>query len=113
MLHNDDVTACKSEIKWSEAANFSIPSVVSKTKNYLDVINQGEDGFVVSSEEEWYSTLKKLVEDSNLRKSIGHKACERVRAEYSISALSKNIDQIVKNAVLDRLENKQKTNKKK
>jgi glycosyltransferase involved in cell wall biosynthesis len=113
VLHNDDVAACKSEIKWLEAANFSIPSVVSKTKNYLDVINQGEDGFVVSSEEEWYSTLKKLVENSDLRKSIGHKACERVRAEYSISALAKNIDQIVKNAVLDRLENKQKTNKKK
>ena len=103
VLHNDDVTACKSEIKWLEAAYFSIPSVVSKTKNYLDVISQGEDGFIVSNEQEWYSSLKKLIENSDL-----------AIKEYPISALAKNIDQIVKNAILDRTENnKQKTSKKK
>jgi len=99
VLHDDELTACKSELKWFEAATFSIPSVVSRTQNYLDVIRDGEDGFVVAGEDQWYSVLTKLVKNSELRKEIGENAHKRVEAEYSIQALANNIDQIVKRAV--------------
>jgi glycosyltransferase involved in cell wall biosynthesis len=99
VLHDDELTACKSELKWFEAAAFSIPSVVSRTQNYLDVIKQGEDGFVVFGQSEWYSTLKKLIENPKVREKIGSNAFARVKKEYSIDTLSKNIDLIFKNAL--------------
>ncbi len=95
VLHDDEMTGCKSELKWFEAATFSIPSVVSRTQNYLDVIKQGVDGFVVSGEEQWYSTLKSLIDRPDLRWEVGNNAYERLKKEYSIPALSQNIHQII------------------
>ena len=112
VLHDDVLNGCKSELKWFEAATFSIPSIVSRTKNYLDVIKHGADGFVVSGDNEWYYTLKKLIENPDLRRSIGSQANERVKNEYSVAALSENIDAIIKNAIIHRHNaNDTKTNK--
>lgn len=99
VLHDDELTACKSELKWVEAATFAIPSVVSRTKNYLDVIRQGEDGYVVYGEDEWYQALKKLVENEGLRRDIGKNAFNRIKDEYSIAGLAKNISQILTDAL--------------
>lgn len=106
VLHDDALSACKSELKWFEAATFSIPSVVSRTRNYLDVIKNGEDGFIVSGEHEWYTTLKLLIENPELRSKVGENAYRRVNAEYSISALSENIHQIMTNAISIHNENR-------
>ena len=99
VLHDDVLAGCKSELKWFEAATFSIPSVVSKTRNYIDVIVHEKDGFIVSGELQWYAALKMLVENSELRKTIGNSARSRVLRDYSIAALSKNIDQIMQGAI--------------
>ena len=105
VLHDDPINACKSELKWFEAATYSIPSVVSLTKNYLDVIKHGVDGFVVTGEHEWYSTLKELIINHELRRSVGKNACERVNLEYSVAALAANIDDIINCAVTERNNN--------
>jgi glycosyltransferase involved in cell wall biosynthesis len=101
VLHDDILAGCKSEIKWLEAATLGIPSVVSRTKNYLDVINNGVDGYVVSGQSEWHDALKKLVEDRNLRKTIGKSALSRALLEYSISTLSNNIGEVFQAAISD------------
>ncbi|NOS87075.1 MAG: DUF4214 domain-containing protein [Methylococcaceae bacterium] len=99
VLHDNVLSGCKSELKWFEAGVFSIPSVVSRTQNYLDVIEHGVDGFVVSGEQEWYGTLKQLVENADLRRRIGSKAYDRVKAEYSVPVLADNIQQIMTSAL--------------
>lgn len=99
VLHDDTLAGCKSELKWFEAATFAIPSIVSKTRNYLDVIKHGEDGFVVSGEHEWYDSLRQLIENPELRQLIGKNAQTRVVEEYSVSALAKNIDRLMQQAV--------------
>lgn len=102
VLHRDDSTDCKSEIKWIEAAAFSIPSVVSCTQNYLDVIRHEVDGLVVSNKSEWYNSLKILIENEHLRKQIGAGAFNRVQSEYSIIKLSQNIRKILTDALASR-----------
>ena len=99
VLHDDELTACKSELKWFEAAAFSIPSVVSRTQNYLDVIKNGDDGFIVYGEHEWYDALKNLVTNPKLRREVGLRAFTRVKSEYSVESLSRNIDKIMKSAL--------------
>ncbi len=101
VLHQDTINDCKSELKWFEAACFGIPSVVSRTQNYLDVIQDGKDGFVVSGVEQWYDSLDLLVNDLELRKSIGLAAQERVKEEYSLSRMAQNIAWIVEQALED------------
>jgi tetratricopeptide (TPR) repeat protein len=99
VLHDDVLTACKSELKWFEAGAFCIPSVVSRTRNYLDVIDDGKDGFIVAGEEQWYQALNNLIENPDLRKQVGLKVNQRVKAEYSVAALATNIDNIMKDCI--------------
>jgi len=99
VLNQDELTDCKSELKWFEAATFAVPSIVSCTRNYMDVIKQDVDGIVVSNGKEWYDALKRLIENPLLRRSIGQTAFNRVQAEYSIEALSFNIDAVIREAV--------------
>lgn len=100
VLHDDPLTACKSELKWFEAAAFSIPSILSRTQNYNDIIHDEYDGFIVSGVEQWYKALSRLVENPELRRVVGKRAHERVMADYSIECLSQNIESIFKESLV-------------
>ncbi len=99
VLEKETINDCKSELKWFEAACFRIPSVVSNTQNYLDVIRDGEDALIASTEEEWYVALNRLIKDEKLRLAIGDVASERIRKEYSVESLSKNITYIIESCI--------------
>lgn len=99
VLHDDEINGCKSELKWFEAACLGIPSVMSSTANYRDVIHQGEDGLMAVSAEDWYQHLKALVDNSGLRIEMAEKALSRVQSEYSVEALSRNIDELLESAL--------------
>ncbi|MBA6144342.1 glycosyltransferase [Pseudomonas sp. p99-361] len=91
VLHDDKVNACKSELKWFEAGCFGIPSVLSSTANYRDVVKDGEDGFLATTVEEWYSALKKLAGSQTLREKVGQAAQRRAESDYSLHALGSTL----------------------
>ncbi|MDP2902432.1 MAG: glycosyltransferase [Methylovulum sp.] len=99
VLHDDEINGCKSELKWFEAACLGIPSVMSSTANYRDIIHQGEDGLMAVTEDDWYHHLKALVDQPELRMAMAEKAIDRVQAEYSIEALSRNISDTLAQAL--------------
>ncbi|MEZ9657988.1 glycosyltransferase [Vibrio sp. 10N.261.52.F3] len=107
VLHDDEINGCKSELKWFEAACFSIPSVVSTTANYRDVIKHGEDAYIASTKREWEESLGKLISSSSARKAMADKAQKRVQAEYSVEALGLALASNLSN-LLDRPVVKQK-----
>lgn len=86
---------CKSENKWMEAGLVHVPSVVSSNKELDSRIYDKEDGFLCHNEEEWYDTLKLLIEDSNLRKTIGDNANKRILSDYTTAYLDKNAVDLV------------------
>lgn len=98
VLTPDAITHTKSELKWFEAACFGIPSVVSATQNYLDVIHDGVDGFIAHQPEDWYRSLKSLIDDPAKRQAMGQTARARVIDEYSLPSLAKSIDQTIRTA---------------
>ena len=100
VLHDDDINSCKSELKWFEAACLGIPSVLSTTANYRDVIQQDIDGILVSSSEDWYQGLKSLIESPEKRQTMAQQALARVHAEYSVEALANNISNVLSQAVI-------------
>ena len=86
VLKIDPAADCKSEIKWLEAAILGIPSVVSGTITYREVISSGKDGLIADDPEQWYRYLGMLVRDPALRRAIGEAARAKALADYSLEA---------------------------
>ena len=73
----------KSEIKFIEAGILKIPTVAVKNRTYFEAIEEGVDGFLAGDNSEWIEKISKLIEDENLRKSMGEKAREKVLRDYA------------------------------
>lgn len=86
----------KSEIKWLEAAMLGIPSVVSDTATYQEVIRPGETGFLCSSPEDWIAALDSLVRDPDLRQRIGSQARQHALAAYNPDAMAAGLDRMLR-----------------
>ncbi len=94
VLEPGPVADCKSEIKWLEAAVLRIPSVVSDTQTYREVIEQGEDGFVVSNQRDWYEALERLIVDPALRSRVGDAAREKALRDYGIDQAARTLTSV-------------------
>lgn len=79
----------KSEIKWMEAAMLGIPSVVSSSAVYDDVIRHGQDGWIVGANDNWHTILEQAV--CKPKAAIGAAARERVLAEYGLAQGGENL----------------------
>ncbi len=91
VLHDDRINACKSELKWFEAACFGIPSVLSSTANYRDVVSHGKDAFLATTADEWYEAIKKLVASPQLREEIGMAAMDHAKENYALDILGRKL----------------------
>jgi glycosyltransferase involved in cell wall biosynthesis len=87
VLNDDEINGCKSELKWFEAACFKIPSIVSTTQNYRDVLTHGTDALIAGSEIEWLNGLESLIQDEALRETIAAQAQTKIIKQYSIEHL--------------------------
>jgi glycosyltransferase involved in cell wall biosynthesis/Tfp pilus assembly protein PilF len=94
-LKTSPMADCKSEIKWLEAAMFGVPSVVSGTETYREAVEHGVTGFICDTPEEWTAAIDLLVKDASLRYRLGATAWRRVRDNYSIPAMAKNLSCIL------------------
>lgn len=95
ILEDSEITNCKSEIKWLEAAIFEIPSIVSPTKTYKEIILQNEDGIFAKNENEFFENLELLINEKDLRLKIGHNAFKKAIDLYSMDYQSKNLSYIL------------------
>lgn len=84
---------CKSEIKWLEAGVFGVPSVVTPTSTYRDIVEPGVDGFFASNEAEWEKHIGDLIESGALRSKIGEAARVKARANYGRAAMQTHMAQ--------------------
>ena len=82
------VADCKSEIKWLEAAMLGIPSVVSATRTYAEVLPNGETGQLATTHAEWYQTLRRLIHNAPRRVAMGQAARDAALARYSLDAMA-------------------------
>ncbi|MCB8884120.1 glycosyltransferase [Acidisoma cellulosilytica] len=89
------ISDCKSEIKWMEAAMLAIPSVVSETATYKEVISHGKTGFLAKDVDDWYKYLNNLIKNPSIRKKIGADAKLSVKQKYSTATSAQNIRNIV------------------
>lgn len=88
-LDSNPVTDGKSELKWFEAACLGIPSVVSPTCNYWDVLRDGTHALFANTEAEWSDALIKLVDDPERRAQLVENSLALIAEDYEISSMAR------------------------
>lgn len=89
--------ACKSENKWMEAALVHVPTVASWNEELGRVINNGVDGCLCKTPQEWKETLQNLIDDKSLRNRIADEAYEKVMKNYTTFDVEQDVvDALVK-----------------
>lgn len=74
----------KSELKFFEAGIVGVPTVAVRNQTFSEAIVDGVSGFLADNTAEWVEKLSRLIEDENLRKSMGEKAREKALADYAV-----------------------------
>ena len=61
-------------------------AVLSRVGVNISMINDGENGFLAHSDDEWIDKLGQLIQDSDLRGRLGREARSTVEQKYSVVA---------------------------
>ena len=85
-LPDEEWVLGKSGLKALQYMALGIPTLATGIGANSRIIQDGEDGFLVSDPREWKSCLLKLVSDPELRRRIGHRATRTVSERFSVRA---------------------------
>jgi glycosyltransferase involved in cell wall biosynthesis len=85
-LWNDEWAKGKCGFKAIQFMAAGVPVVASSVGANSEIIRDGVDGFLASSEEEWYSKILLLLRDAGLRREMGLAGRRTVEERYSLGA---------------------------
>jgi glycosyltransferase involved in cell wall biosynthesis len=77
-LADNPYTRSKSNIKYLEASSAKKPGVYQRMRQYSTAIAEGHDGLLASTAKDWYTALKRLIDDKELRRKMGERAYENI-----------------------------------
>lgn len=89
----------KSNLKFYEAALVKTPTVASPTEPFKSVIVNHKNGFLASTEREWFNSLSSLIEDNSLRERIGNQAHAYALENYNQKSSGEQYLSLLKNKV--------------
>ncbi|RPI26106.1 MAG: hypothetical protein EHM70_19365 [Chloroflexota bacterium] len=84
-LQDSFFNRCKSAIKHLEYSTHACPGVYSRIEPYLSVVEDGVNGLLAGSLEEWEGCISRLVDDPSLRRKMGENALKTVQANWLLS----------------------------
>ena len=86
-LVNDRFNACKSAIRYLEASLCNVPTIASSVGQFAEVISNGQDGYLVSTQDDWIDALSRLIESCERRLKLGAAAYENVMENHTFSSV--------------------------
>lgn len=84
----DDWVGGKSGLKAIQYMTMGLPCVASNVGTTPLIIRHGENGMLVRTEQEWLDALRRLLDDSQLRRRLGEEARRDAVAKYSVKAVA-------------------------
>jgi glycosyltransferase involved in cell wall biosynthesis len=85
-LPDDEWANGKCGLKGLQYMAFAIPTIMSPVGVNTEIIQDGVNGFLADSEDEWFEKLSLLIESFELRKKIGEEGRKTVVEKYSVEA---------------------------
>jgi glycosyltransferase involved in cell wall biosynthesis len=85
-LGSDDWSKGKCAFKILQYMSMGIPVVASPIGMNKEVITHGVNGYLAETEEEWIIYISRLINDNNLRKSLGYSGKQLVISYYTYEA---------------------------
>ena len=86
-LPNDNWSEGKCGLKGLVYMSMGIPNMMSNVGVNKTIIEQAQNGFLCDSEGDWLKYFNALIQDFDLRKSIGEKGRETILKHYSTQAV--------------------------
>jgi len=87
--------ACKSPLKFLEYTARGAPGVYSDVTPYQIIVEDGVDGFLAASQDEWIKALEELINNPSLRKQMAEAAQVKVRSQWLLSRNAPNWPSII------------------
>lgn len=75
-----------------------LPIIGSRVGMNKDIVNPGENGFLVSGPDQWVEALEALIASPELRVRLGHQGREDAENRYSIAAVGPRLVQLLQEA---------------
>jgi glycosyltransferase involved in cell wall biosynthesis len=85
-LPDDKWARGKCGLKGLQYMALAIPTIMSPTGVNSQIIEDGRNGLLASSDDEWLDKLGRLVESETLRRRLGRAGRETVEASYSVES---------------------------
>ncbi len=96
-LPDNDWTKGKTGFKTIQYMSVGVPCIVSDTGANRDIVQDGVNGYLAKTEDEWIEKLSNLIKDPMLRKNIGLKGRKTVEERFSIAVNAPKYIEIIKN----------------
>jgi glycosyltransferase involved in cell wall biosynthesis len=98
-MPEDEWSLGKCSMKALLYMSLAVPTVCSDIGMNREVINQGENGFLAKTNEEWVEQIGNLVKDGDLRKKIGDAARKTVEEKYSMTKCARLFAEVVRKSL--------------
>ena len=85
-LEDDEWSNGKCGLKGLQYMSLGIATIMSPVGVNKEIIQQGENGFLATTEDEWVQKLSLLIDDTELRARIGIAGRRTVEKSYSVNA---------------------------
>lgn len=85
-LSDDEWSKGKCGFKLLQYMALGIPCIGSKVGANIDIVEDGENGFLCTTEESWFQTLEKLINNESLRSIIGSNGRKTILNKYSVQS---------------------------
>jgi glycosyltransferase involved in cell wall biosynthesis len=85
-LPDDEWSKGKCGLKALQFMALETPTVMSPVGVNTDIVEDGRNGFLATSEDEWFEKLSRLVESPELRERVGRAARATVIRDYSVES---------------------------
>ena len=89
-LPDDQWVKGKCGLKGLSYMALEVPTVMSAIGVNPEIINDGVNGFLATTEEEWVNKISQLIESFELRKKMGISGRETIVSRYSVESQKNN-----------------------
>lgn len=98
-LDDSPWTRGKCSLKALQYMAAGVPAVCSAVGANLDILENGMDGFLCTTHDEWRDTILRLAADPELRRAVGRRGRAKVERSYSVERTAPKFIELIRSVL--------------